>query len=880
MIKKILSSILSMEIMGMSLLVFAFSIGFATFVEHRYGTVAAKGLIYNAWWFELILAYAMVTLTYNVFRHKMYAKGNWGSLVFHMAFVIMILGAGITRYMGMEGTMSIREDDNASAFITTDKYLTVKAIKGDQIYEHDEFTLVSMLKPKSIKRSFTIDGTKVKMVSRGVFQPQNHGDVLVMDVLIDEMKKEVPITLGSGLEEPLVKAELGGVQFEFGYGRKRIELPFALQLNDFVLERYAGSMNPSSYKSLVTLIDNEKGIREDIEIKMNHVLDHRGYRFFQSSYDTDERGTVLSVNKDLPGTLVSYLGYFLLILGILMALFDKKSRFVAFLKQSAKKKVITGFILFIAGVSAFSQNDDKPTMNKDALFKNLWVQSGDGRIKPMIVFADEVLRKVSKGRSYNQTSSLEVLKGMFRNPSYWMREPLIATVEHPVLTTLGITDKRVPFLDFYDTSNGTYLLMDDVRRILAIPAPQRSTMDNHLLTMDERVQICRMLISGNLPMMFPQKNDAILPWASLAEYSSELPSDSLKMIRGFFAEDDSSFYASLSFIHQYQEQYASEILPSPLRQKLELLYFKLNIFERLALYYGLMGMLLMIVALFKIFSGVRIFTHLQTLIRWVLFVGFLFHTFGLISRWIISGHMPLSNGYESVVFVAWAAMLAGLVFSRRNTIIFSLGAIMAAFAMLTSHMSFMNPQITHLVPVLKSYWLMIHVTMVTTSYGFLGASFVIGYFNLILMIIAGKNEKSKLNSLIDELYPVGQMSMEIGLYMITIGCFLGGIWANVSWGRYWSWDPKETWCLVSIVVYAFVMHMHHIPGFGSRHYFSAASVIAFSSILMTYFGVNYFLGGMHGYAGAGAVTLSTTWYIVIAFTGTIIIWAGYRYKKN
>ncbi len=878
--KKILSTIFSMEIMGMSLLVMAFSIGFATFVEHRYSTIAAKGLIYNAWWFELIHVYAMCTLTFNIFKHQMYKNGHLGSLVFHSAFIFMILGAGITRYIGLEGTISIREGASNNVFITSDKYFKLKATRNNETYQHDEMTLVSVLKPHSIKKSFTIDGVPVKMKSRGVFNPQQHGDILVVDVEAGGEKAEVAIPMGSGLEGPMTPKEVGGVKLEFGYSRKKMELPFRIQLNDFILERYPGSSNPSSYKSLVTLLDEEKGIKKPYEIKMNHVLDHRGYRFFQSSYDTDEMGTVLSVNKDKPGTLVSYLGYFLLIVGILMALFDKNSRFVSFLKRSANKKVVTSFAILTLGASAFAQNADGVPYKSNETFNALWVQSGDGRIKPMIVFADEVMRKVSKSRTYNGKSAQEVVQGMFRDPAYWMREPLVATIEHQALTRLGITDKRVPFLDFYNLEDGSYLLSQEVGRILTIPAPQRSTEDKHLLDMDERVQICRMLISGNLPMMFPDRTDPVAPWISLAELSAEVSRDSLELLRGFFATNDSMFDQSLAFIQHYQDTYGSQTIPSAFRQKTELLYFKLNIFERLAMFYGLMGLALIVVALLKIFSGARIFSSMQTLIRWILFVGFLFHTFGLIARWIISGHMPLSNGYESVVFVAWATMLAGLVFSRKNAIIFSLGAIMAAFAMLTSHMSFMNPQITHLVPVLKSYWLMIHVTMVTTSYGFLGAAFIIGYFNLFLMIAAGKNKTSRLHTLIDELYPVGQMTMEIGLYMITIGCFLGGIWANVSWGRYWSWDPKETWCLVTILVYAFVMHMHHIPGFGSRHYFSAASVISFASVLMTYFGVNYFLGGMHGYAGAGSVSLSAPWYIATGVTFLIIFLAGYRYKKN
>lgn len=879
MLKKILSSIFSMEIMGLGLLLFAFSIGFATFVENKYGTIAARGVIYNAWWFELILTYAMLTMAYNVFRHKMYEPGRWGGFVFHLAFIVMIIGAGITRYFGDEGTMSIRENKTSSSYITSDNYLIISAYKGQDEYHLEEKSFVSVLKPEYINKNFKVDGLPVNVLSKGVFKPQKHGEVMVLEVDVNGVKKEVAIPEGVGLQAPLKEEIIEGISFKFGYCKKTVELPFKIELNDFILDKYPGSINPSSYKSLVTLIDDDNAVHTPFEIKMNKVLDYRGYRFFQSSYDSDEQGTILSVNKDKPGTLVSYIGYFLLFSGIVFAMFDRKSRFRNYLKMSAQNKASVLLLFFFTSANIFSSTaSETAVVNMDA-FNKMWVQSGDGRIKPMLTFSDEVLRKITKSRSFNNANPSEVMYGFLTNPTYWMRQDIIVTTDHPSLQKIGLQKKKASFLDFYDMNTGHYLLVNELRRIIAIPASERSKPDKYLLDLDERVQICRMIISGDFPLILPDSSDLYKPWISLSDFSKTLSDDSLALVRGIFSDDAATFNKSIAFITHYQQKYAPKALPSSFQQKLELVYTKVSIFEKLALFYGLSGMVLMLLSMVQLFVKNGIVKSLQLGMRWVLYIGFALHTVGIIARGIISGHVPLSNGYESVVFVAWSAMLAGILFSRKNTVVFSLGAILAAFSMLVSHMTFMSPQITHLVPVLRSYWLTIHVTMVTSSYGFFGAAFIIGLFNLVLMAFNGENKKSKLSGLIDELYPVGQLSMEVGLYLITIGCFLGGIWANVSWGRYWSWDPKETWCLVSILVYAFVMHMHHIPGFHSRHYFSAASVLAFSSILMTYFGVNFFLGGMHSYAGEADVSLSAPWYIATACVFGLIFVSGYRYKK-
>ena len=268
------------------------------------------------------------------------------------------------------------------------------------------------------------------------------------------------------------------------------------------------------------------------------------------------------------------------------------------------------------------------------------------------------------------------------------------------------------------------------------------------------------------------------------------------------------------------------------------------------------GLILLIVQLISIFRPQTKMTRLRQISFWFILVLFIIETAGLGIRWYISGHAPWSNGYESMIFISWATCLGGLVFAKRSEITLSLTTVLAGLTLMVAGMSWMSPEITNLVPVLKSYWLIVHVAVITASYGFLGIGALLGFLNLILMIFRNKHNKLRVNFTIKELVNITQIALMIGLLMLTIGSFLGGVWANESWGRYWGWDPKETWALVTIIVYTFVGHMHKIQGFKSNFAVSAGALLAFSSVLMTYFGVNYYLSGLHSYAQGEAGTNS------------------------
>jgi cytochrome c-type biogenesis protein CcsB len=257
-------------------------------------------------------------------------------------------------------------------------------------------------------------------------------------------------------------------------------------------------------------------------------------------------------------------------------------------------------------------------------------------------------------------------------------------------------------------------------------------------------------------------------------------------------------------------------------------------------------------------------------------VAFLFHTAGMGMRWYIAGYAPWSNSYETMVYVSWATVLAGLLFIRRSLITFALAVLFGGVILFVSGLNWMDPQINPLVPVLKSPWLMFHVAVIVAAYGFFGISCLIGLTNLIVLSFG--RAKEYIHTAIKELTIINEMSLLIGLALMTIGTFLGAVWANESWGRYWGWDPKETWALITMVVYAVVLHLRLVKKWDHLWLFNMASVVAFSSVLMTYFGVNYFLSGMHSYGQNDSVG-SIFIYVYIAIT--IVILAGIvSYKKS
>jgi cytochrome c-type biogenesis protein CcsB len=328
----------------------------------------------------------------------------------------------------------------------------------------------------------------------------------------------------------------------------------------------------------------------------------------------------------------------------------------------------------------------------------------------------------------------------------------------------------------------------------------------------------------------------------------------------------------LESIHGFQKKFGGEVLPNQEKVRAEIAYNKYDIFKKLFSWYIYAGTLFFAVLIFQIFKSNRFISFTVRAFQVILVVLFLLHTGGLIARWYISGHAPWSDAYESMIYVAWATQFFGLAFGRKSALTMASTAFVAGMILMIAHWNWMDPAIANLVPVLDSYWLMIHVAVIVGSYGPFALGMIIGAVALILMLVANQKNKEKIKLQIKELTIINELALTVGLIMLTIGNFLGGMWANESWGRYWGWDPKETWALISIMVYAFVIHMRLIPGLRGTWIFNLMSVVAFASILMTYFGVNFYLVGLHSYAsGDKIITPDFVYYSVVfvALLGTV-----------
>ena len=326
---------------------------------------------------------------------------------------------------------------------------------------------------------------------------------------------------------------------------------------------------------------------------------------------------------------------------------------------------------------------------------------------------------------------------------------------------------------------------------------------------------------------------------------------------------------TISKVKSYQQQNGSALIPGKTKQQLEILYNHVNIFKDLSGWFVLLGFVLLGFFFHALFTGKALRKKAVNYTVLALFLGFLAHSAGLIVRGYVSGHMPWSNGYESMIYIAWAVMLAGLIFARRNPMVLAAASILSGLTLFVAQMSWLNPEITNLVPVLKSYWLTIHVAIITASYGFVGVSAIIGIINLVMAAFRNSSNQIRIKATVSQMTMISEASMILGLYFLTIGTFLGGIWANESWGRYWGWDAKETWSLVTILVYGFISHMRMIPGFKGWFAYNLASVVGLLSVLMTYLGVNYYLSGLHSYGSGEGLKFPFAVLILFAVIGVI-----------
>jgi cytochrome c-type biogenesis protein CcsB len=581
-------------------------------------------------------------------------------------------------------------------------------------------------------------------------------------------------------------------------------------------------------------------------------------------------------------------------LGMILSLLNRNSYFrflVRHLKELSKVKAVTvlAVLMMIPAVNARGNEAAVagiPSLDKELVadFEELWVHGNDGRIEPMSTLSGEILRKVSRKSSFYGKSPAEVVLSMNLYPELWRTVPMIR-VEKQVADLLGVRGDYAAAIDFFDRE-GRYKLLQDVQAAYGKMPAFRGQLEKDLIYVDERVNICFMVYNGEFFTFFPPVNQQDAWFAAGSQPTGYPKADSLFVNRSFQLLRESLGPESkvqprqiLETMAGFQEKFGTGILLSAQKKSAEISYNKIQPFKRVFPWYLLTGFSLLIILFVNIFRQKNM--SRKTAIIWtiLIFAGFLFQTFGLILRWYISGHAPWSNGYESMVYVAWAAMLAGILFGRKYPMVLGTAAFFSGIILFVAHLNWMSPEITHLVPVLKSYWLLVHVAVITASYGFIGLSAFLGI--LVLVLYAQMNERNRKTSgyFIEQLTTISELSATMGLYMLTVGTFLGGVWANESWGRYWGWDPKETWALITVLIYAFVVHMRLIPSLRGRYNYNLATVLAFSSVLMTYFGVNYFLSGMHSYGKGSVDGINWSVYVIAAVIFGLILLSYAKFRK-
>lgn len=752
-------------------------------------------------------------------------------------------------------------------------------------------------------------------------------DALTVTVEAGGEKREVTLIGSKGKMGEPQSVTVGGLDFTLFFGSKVYTLPFKVKLNDFIAERYPGTEKSySAFESKVTVIDDKESF--DARIFMNNILDYRGYRFFQASFHPDEQGTVLSVNHDFWGTNITYIGYYLLYFGLMAIMFTKFSRFGELKRKLAavqKKKARIMMALFLLiGFGANAQHDEaahnvpqseqtaqpvhkapteaqidsllsKYAISKEhaAKFGQLIIQDAGGRMKPINTFSSELLRKVSKNDNYKNLNSDQVFLSMTQFPNLWFEVPLIYLKpgNDSIRHIIGVEHdaKYAPFIKFFDNV-GNYKLskyLDDAYKA-AIP----NQFQKDFIETDRKVNLLNSALSGSILKIFPIPRDENNKWVSALEFEqsglkgadSTFTRQILPIyLQSLTAASLSNVYKEPNFyidgISKYQKKYGAAVLPSAEKVHAEILYNKYDIFKNLYYYYMLTGVLMLLLVIANIFAEKKSLRIVINIVHVIIGVLFALHTLGLAARWYISGHAPWSDAYESMIYVAWATMFFTLAFDRKSKLTVASGTFVASMILMIAHWNWMDPSIANLTPVLNSYWLMVHVAVIVASYGPFTLGMVLGIVALFLMIFKNDKNKVKMDLHLKEITYINEMALTIGLVMLTIGNFLGGQWANESWGRYWGWDPKETWALISIMVYAFVIHARFVPGMKNKWVFNVMSVVAFYSIMMTYFGVNFYLTGLHSYASGDKVVTPTFVYYSLAFVIVLAVFAYIRNKK-
>lgn len=643
-------------------------------------------------------------------------------------------------------------------------------------------------------------------------------------------------------------------------GMKEEKLPFSLCLKKFEAKMHDGTNAVADYSSKFTVIDGDD--KSEGEVSMNNIYSHRSYRLYQSSYDEDGKGSVLAINADPYGIPVTYTGYALLFISLVWMLFDPKGGYRKLLKSPLLKKgaLITALILSMGNIQTLHAESATSNLQNAVLPKETAEKFGElhilynDRICPVQTFALDFCKKIYGARSYQGLTAEQVLSGWVFYGNTWANEPFIKIKSGEMKTAMNLPD-YASLNTFFNREMGGYTIGQYVQEYYN---GQQDKFHQQAADIDGKIQIIMELREGIslkvLPYTFTKNVKATKdhPFIKAGTTTWFSPVDKLPQaveqqhalyIKNVFsllngdvkAGNTSRVNEFFVKMKKYQEVSSGNSLPTATQYKAE----RINNAFPFATILFMANLTLGFIALFYTIYRMtkkREIKALNIALPILLGVSFLALTFGLALRWIISGNIPMSNGYESMLTVAWFVMLISILMQLRIRIVMVFGFLISGFFLLVSHINQMDPAIGQMMPVLNSPLLSIHVSIIMMSYALLSLTFICGIMGICL------------RSHGEELQALSRIFLYPALTTMGFGIFIGAIWANVSWGNYWSWDSKETWALITFMIYAVVVHTQSLPVFRKPLVYHIYITLAFLSIAMTYFGVNYFLTGMHSYA--------------------------------
>lgn len=633
------------------------------------------------------------------------------------------------------------------------------------------------------------------------------------------------------------------------------QLPFSITLNQFEIIYYKGTLAPMDFISHISVADKDCHRQIQGKVSMNHIFSYQHYRFYQSGYSEDNEGSVFSVSHDPYGIGITYAGYTLLLLSTVFFFFSPQSRFRQLLKSPLLHRSLTVILLLFA----FSLNSNFLKANSPSpkvLPREVAEHFGDlyilynNRICPLQTFARDFTIKLYGSSSYKGLTPEEVLTGWLFYYNSWKNEPIIRIKSNEARKLLEIEGNYARLKDYISTINEYKLekMMNHIR------SGEQVTDKRGIEEADEKFNIINLVCTGAMMKIFPCRNIAgkTLEWYS---QSDQLPQD-MDNDKWVFIRKSMSYVNEmivmkkyndacllLEKIKKYQQKECDGLLPADNKFKAEKIYNQFDYSKSVAMACICIGLICFIYYCHCMASQKRTSRKAIIILNILLWIVFTYLSAAICLRGYVSNHLPLSNGFETMQFMAWCTLLLTFLLQRKFAMLLPFGFLLCGLTLMVSMLGESNPQITQLMPVLQSPLLSIHVVVIMIAYSLL--AFIM--LNGVTAVILHQSQK-ECKEQIERLQIISQIILYPAIFLLAIGIFIGAVWANVSWGRYWGWDPKEVWALITMLVYALALHPRSLPWFHRTMFFHVFCITAFITVLITYFGVNFLLGGMHSYA--------------------------------